>query len=197
MSPTEVAGFVTGAICVWLAVRQNVWTFPIGILNNVAFFVLFLGAGLYADMWLQVFYAVVAVHGWWSWLRGGPQHSALRVTSTPRWGWPVVTLAITVGTVAAWWLLTRHTDSTVPVADGLTTAMSVVAQVMLNRKWIGNWLVWIAADAIYIWLYALKGLWLTSLLYAGFLALCVIGLRQWRSALQEALPTRITATSAV
>lgn len=188
MSWVEVAGFVTGAVCVWLAVRQNVWTFPIGIANNVAFFALFLGAGLYADMWLQVFYAVVAIHGWWSWLRGGPRQTALRVRDTPRWGWPVVALAIGLGTVAAWWLLTRHTDSTVPVADGLTTAMSVVAQVMLNRKWLGNWLVWIAADLVYIWLYALKGLWLTSLLYAGFLAICVIGLRQWQAA--RAAPQR-------
>lgn len=183
MSWVEIAGFVTGAVCVWLAVRQNVWTYPIGILNNIAFFVLFLGAGLYADMWLQVFYVAVALHGWWSWLRGGPRHTALRVQPTPRWGWPTVVVATAAGTLLAWWLLTRHTDSTVPLADGLTTSMSVVAQFMLNRKWVANWLVWIAADVLYIGLYAAKGLLLTAVLYAGFLTMCVIGHRRWRVAL--------------
>lgn len=182
MSWVEVAGFVTGAVCVWLAVGQRVWTFPVGIANNVAFFALFHGAGLYADMWLQVFYVGVSVHGWWSWLRGGPRHTALRVQSMPPWGWPAALLGIVVGTAAAWWLLTRHTDSTVPLADGLTTAMSVVAQVMLNRKWLGTWSVWIAADTLYVGLYAAKGLWLTAALYAGFLAMCVLGWRRWRAA---------------
>lgn len=77
-------------------------------------------------------------------------------------------------------MLSRHTDSTVPVGDALTTALSLVAQVMLNRKWIGNWVVWIVADALYVALYATKGLWLTAALYAGFIGLCLIGLRSWR-----------------
>ena len=80
-------------------------------------------------------------------------------------------------------LLSRHTDSTVPVGDALTTALSLVAQVMLNRKWIGNWLVWIVADVLYVALYASKGLWLTAVLYAGFIGLCLLGLRTWRRAL--------------
>ncbi len=181
MTGWEIAGFVTGAGCVWLAVRQHVATFPLGIANNAVFFVLFLGAGLYGDMWLQVFYVGVALHGWWSWLRGGPRRTALPVRPTPAWGWPLAVTGVAVGTAAAYLLLTRHTDSTVPLADGLTTALSVVAQLMLNRKWIGTWWLWIAADLGYIGLYAHKGLFLTAVLYAVFLAMCVVGLRQWRA----------------
>ncbi|HRW18216.1 MAG TPA: nicotinamide riboside transporter PnuC [Dermatophilaceae bacterium] len=185
MSLVEVLGFVTGAVCVWLAVRQNIWTYPIGIANNVVFFVLFWGSGLYGDAWLQVFYVGVALHGWWSWLRGGPQRTVLRVRHTPRWGWLLGAAGVAIGTWAAYLLLTRHTDSTVPLPDGLTTALSVVAQLMMNRKWLGSWLVWMVADVLYIWLYLVKGLALTAALYAGFLALCVVGWRQWRTALVE------------
>lgn len=179
---TEVAGFVTGGLCVWLVVRQNIWTFPVGIANNVFFIVLFLQVGLYAEVGLQVVYIGLGLLGWWWWLRGGPDRTRLVVRATPAWVWPAAVLAIALGTWLLHWLLTTHTDSTVPGWDALTTTMSLTAQLMLSRKWIGNWLVWIVADVIYIGLYASKGLWLTSVLYALFLTLCIVGLRQWRAA---------------
>lgn len=182
MNWTEIAGFVTGALCVWLVVRQNVWTFPVGIANNVFFIVLFLQVGLYAEAGLQVVYIVLGLLGWWWWLRGGPDRTRLVVRDTPTWAWPLAVTLIALATWALYSLLTAYTDSTVPGWDAVTTSMSLVAQLMLNRKWIGNWLVWITADVVYIGLYASKGLWLTSVLYVGMLTMCVIGLRQWRAA---------------
>ncbi|MCK0112485.1 nicotinamide riboside transporter PnuC [Ornithinimicrobium sp. F0845] len=189
---TEIAGFVTGGLCVWLVVRQNVWTFPIGIANNIFFIVLFTQVGLYAEAGLQVVYIGLGLLGWWWWLHGGPDRTRLVVRDTPSWAWPAAIIAIGLGTWALHWLLTTHTDSTVAGWDAVTTTMSLVAQLMLSRKWIGNWVVWIVADVIYIGLYASKGLWLTSVLYAVFLTLCVVGLRQWREAraLQESVPER-------
>jgi nicotinamide mononucleotide transporter len=166
---------------VWLVVRRNIWNFPVGIANNVFFIVLFTRAGLYADAGLQVVYIGLGLLGWYWWLRGGIQHTALEVRRTPGWAWPAVGAFIASGTWVLHWLLTTYTNSTVAGWDALTTTMSLAAQVMLNRKWLGNWVIWIAADVIYIALYASKGLWLTSVLYAVFLALCVIGLRQWHS----------------
>ena len=183
MSWTEVAGFASGALCVWLVVKQHVGNFPVGIANNVFFIVLFVGAGLYADAGLQVVYIALAAWGWWCWLRGGPQRSELPVQRTPRVAWPVLLVGIAGGTAVLSWALSTWTNSTVAGWDALTTVMSLAAQVMLNRKWIGNWWVWIAADVIYIVLYAVKDLWLTSGLYVLFLALCVQGLREWRRAL--------------
>ncbi len=69
MSWIEILGFATGALCVLLVVRRNVWNFPVGIANNVVFIALFVGAGLYADAGLQVIYIVLAIIGWAWWLR--------------------------------------------------------------------------------------------------------------------------------
>jgi nicotinamide mononucleotide transporter len=186
VSAVEILGFVTGAACVWLATRQNIWNYPIGIANNIAFLVLFGTHGLYADAALQIFYIAVALVGWWSWLRGGPRYTALRVQAQPSWGWPAVAVGTAGTALLIYGLLSRHTDSTVPQWDALTTALSIVAQLMLNRKWIGNWYVWITADVIYVCLYAAKGLWLTAALYVGFIALCIEGLRAWRVSMRTA-----------
>ncbi|WP_454041028.1 nicotinamide riboside transporter PnuC [Cellulosimicrobium sp. Marseille-Q8652] len=188
MSVEEILGFVTGAACVWLAVRQNVWTFPVGLANNVVFLVLFTGTGLYANAGLQVVYLVLGALGWYWWLRGGPGRGALVVHRTPRAAWVVGIVAAAVCTAVLVAVLTAWTDSTVPFWDALTTSSSLLAQTMLGRKWIGNWWVWIATDVVLVGLYASQGLWLTAVLYVGFVALCVQGLREWSAARRETVP---------
>ena len=84
-------------------------------------------------------------------------------------------------TAAAVWVALHYgTDSTTELADAGTTAASLVAQYMLNRRWLQNWFVWIAVDVVYIGLYGYKGLWITAALYLGFLAVCAGGFRAWR-----------------
>lgn len=183
MNITEVLGFLTGALCVYLAVRSNIWTFPVGLANNIFFTVLFVGAGLYADAALQVVFFILGVTGWWMWLHGGEHRSRLLVTRTPRRAiWALVGITL-LAWAAITWLLLTYTDSTVAVADAAVAAASLCAQYMLNRKWLHTWFVWIGVDVVSIILYAYKGLWLTSVLYVGFAALCVAGYRQWRAAL--------------
>lgn len=184
MSWIEVLGFLTGALCVWLVVRRNIWNFPVGMANNVFFLVLFMQAGLYADAGLQIVYLWLAVIGWYWWLHGAAGHGPLHVTRTPRSALPWLVVGVVAMTAVMALLLASYTDSTVPLWDGLTTALSLTAQFMLNRKWIGNWLAWITADVLYIGLYGYKDLWLTSVLYGIFLAMCVAGYVQWRRVLE-------------
>ena len=189
MSVEEILGFVTGAACVWLAVRQNVWTFPVGLANNVVFLVLFTGAGLYANAGLQVVYLVLGALGWYWWLRGGTDRGRLVVHRTPRAAWVVGLAAAAVSTAVLVAVLTTWTDSAVPFWDALTTSSSLLAQTMLGRKWIGNWWVWIVTDVVLVGLYASQGLWLTAALYVLFVGLCVQGLRGWSAALRAPTPT--------
>ncbi|WP_326735391.1 nicotinamide riboside transporter PnuC [Streptomyces sp. NBC_01022] len=180
VSWTEVLGFGSGALCVWLVARQHLANWPIGIANNVFFILLFTQSGLYADAGLQIVFIALAAYGWWTWTHGGgPGADGLPVRRTSRTEWTGLLVAGAVGTLVLTVLLDRATDSTVPFWDALTTALSLAATYGQCRKLVESWWLWIAADVVYIPLYAYKELYLTSLLYAGFLTLCLIGLRNW------------------
>ncbi|MFD7030545.1 nicotinamide riboside transporter PnuC [Streptomyces sp. NPDC059917] len=198
MSWTEVLGFATGALCVWLVARQHVANWPIGIANNVFFIVLFARAGLYADAGLQIVFIALAAYGWWSWTHGGGPGTAeaLPVRATTRTEWTWLAAAGAVGVLALTLLLGRVSDSTVPFWDALTTGLSLAATYGQCRKLVESWWLWIAADLVYIPLYAYKGLYLTSVLYAGFLVLCLIGLRNWRREATTASGARTAAVGA-
>lgn len=181
----ELVGVLFGIVAVWLTTRQNVWCWPIGLVNVGLFIVVFQQAKLYADMGLQVIYVLLCLYGWYRWLHGGPGQGTLAVSRTPaRW---LVLLAIVGAVVAALLGLTlyRHTDASLPFWDSSTTAFSLVAQWMQARKWIENWIVWIVVDVVYVGIYLWKGLFPTAALYAAFIALAVLGLVEWRRSLRR------------
>ncbi len=178
----ELAGFISGALCVWLLVRQNIWNWPIGIANNIVYVVVFYKSGLFADSGLQFIYMAIAFYGWWNWLHGGVDHSALKVNRASTSGLLGYLAIAAVSTLILYCLLRRFTPSTVPFADGLTTALFLTAQYMMSRKLLENWWFWITGDVLVIGLYVYKHLYLTSVLYAVFLAMCVAGLWEWQKA---------------
>ena len=111
-------------------------------------------------------------------LRG--DRNGLPVRPTHPREWVGLAVAGAVGLAALWLFLDQATSSTVPLADALTTVLSLLATYGNARKLVESWWIWIAADLIYIPLYGYKGLWLTSTLYVGFLCLCIAGLRAWQ-----------------
>src|SRR5262249_11163097 len=115
---------------------------------------------------------------------GGERHSALPVSRTTATQWWALLVVGVAATAMLTWVLVRFTDSTVPLADAATTVLSLLATWGQARKKLESWWLWSTADGIYVPLYAYKGLWLTGVLYVGFLVLCVIGLVGWRSSLR-------------
>ena len=179
---TEVFGFVTGALCVLFAARRNIWTFPLGLASNVVFIVVFFEFALYADAGLQVVYIVLGITGWIGWTRGRAADNRAATRRTPLRAIVVLAIIGVVGIAALTALLVNYTDSTTALPDAGTTVGSLIAQYMLNRRWIESWFVWITVDVAYIGLYAYKGLYITAVLYVLFIALCVYGYRTWRVA---------------
>lgn len=179
---TEAFGFATGAICVWLVTKGNIWNWPVGLANNIFFAILFWRARLFADFGLQGVYFALGIFGWWSWLRGGEKRTPLSVSCTSRTEWVILMIFLTVGT---WGLreLLIAVNGAAPFWDAFTTVLCLCAQYLLCRKRIENWFFWIAADIIYVPLYFSRGLPLTAILYAGFLILCLVGLHRWRKEL--------------
>lgn len=196
VSVAELLGFVTGAASVWLTVLARVSNFPVGIANSAFFLVLFLAARLYADSALQVVYIVLGFAGWWQWQHGGAERTRLVVSRSG----PRLLGACLLFVAAATWALTvllLAVHDVAPFWDGLTTAISLAAQFLLNCKKIENWAFWMVADLIYIPLYVVKRLDLTAVVYVLFLAMCVLGVAVWRRALDatsKPVPARVAAS---
>jgi nicotinamide mononucleotide transporter len=181
---TEALGFVTGAACVYLVVKQNIWNFPIGIANNIFFLILFGQSRLYGDAGLQIVYLGLGVQGWYNWLYGGKERTPLKIV---RVSWRIL-LWLSVAIVVTTWLLMlalTAVSGSAPLLDAFTTALSLAAQYLLNRKAIESWLLWIVVDVLYIYLYITRGLHLTAMLYLVFIGLCIAGYLSWQQTLQE------------
>ncbi|NUR58191.1 MAG: nicotinamide mononucleotide transporter [Catenulispora sp.] len=193
VSWAELLGFITGALGVWLTVRARVWNFPVGLANNVFFFVLFWTAKLYADAVLQIIYFALGIAGWWQWLHGGERRGRRTMAHVGRG----MLVAVLLFVVPATWVLTvvlRHADDIAPFWDALTTALSLGAQWLLNLKLFENWYFWMAADVVYIPLYFVKSLYLTGIVYVVFLGLCGLGARAWHR--QTTAPPRARGVEA-
>jgi nicotinamide mononucleotide transporter len=175
----ELLAFVTGGACVWLTVRAHVLNFPMGIVNSALFLVLFAYAALWSDMALQVVFIGLGGLGWWQWAH--PDRTRVIAVRWASWRTVLVCVAFVVAATPALFCVLRNADDAAPFWDALTTALSLAAQWLLNTKRVQTWWFWIAADLIYVPLYAAKNLVLTAIIYAVFLAMCVAGLRGWRA----------------
>jgi len=183
----EVVAFVLALGCVALSVLEIHWGWPLAIASSLLYGRLFYEHKLYGDAGLQVFFALIAVWGWWQWLfgsrgtgRGAAARAGLRVASLGPGRRAQLILAWALGWGVLGLLLDRATDTDVPWFDAFPTAGSVIGQVLLGRKFIENWSVWIVVNAVAVALFAYKGLWLTAGLYVLFIGLSVAGLLRWR-----------------
>jgi nicotinamide mononucleotide transporter len=197
ISLTETLGFLTGVVCVWLIVKENIWNWPIGIANNVFFVIVFWRTRLFADMALQFVYIVLGFLGWYRWLYGGKEKGDLPISRITRK--TAIYVGIFVGSsVTGLMLYLRGIGDAAPFLDACTAVLSICAQYLLTKKIIENWWLWIITDILSVGLYLYKDLALTALLYAIFLAMCITGLVQWvrtlrvesASAQQNELATR-------
>ena len=179
MSILEWIAAIAGAISVYLSARENIWSWPTAIVNVGLYIIVFRRTGLYSDMGLQVVYLALSIYGWYEWLYGGKNRSTLTVSRASAREWLV---AIPVA-VVFWLVLGRSTARlpgvALPYLDAGLATLSLVAQWMMTRKKLENWMLWIVADVVYVPMYVYKGLPVTAALYAVFLALAALGLRSW------------------
>jgi nicotinamide mononucleotide transporter len=150
LDPLETLAVIFGIVSVYLSVRENNWSWPTAIVNVTLYIFVFYRAGLYADMGLQVVYIAISVYGWYEWLHGGEQKTELKVS---RAMWRLGGGLAAIGFAAAallGTLLARTTNAALPYLDATTTATSLVAQWMMAKKLLENWLVWVAVDVVYI-----------------------------------------------
>lgn len=186
MSGPEIIGTVLGVLGVTLMIRQNVWGWPVGIVQVAISAWVFLEAKLYSDVLLQGFFVVIQAYGWWHWRHDDERRRIeLPVTRLPRRalaGWLLTGAALTAG----WGGLMRcTTDAALPHWDAFILVFSVIAQWLQARKRLENWAAWMAVNVVAAGVYWAKDLRLFAGLYAGFLGLAVAGHVAWRRSLRE------------
>lgn len=181
----EILGILTGLVCVWFNSKQNIWGWPTGILSVAFYAVVFYDVKLYADMGLQVVFFFLSVYGWYEWLYGGKNKHELVITLLPTRlvGWLLLIGILSAALLG--YLLDTYTDASLPYMDASTTVTSMIAQWMLARKYLENWLVWIAVDIVYVGMFLYKNLHLslTAGLYAVYLVLATMGYLSWKKAM--------------
>lgn len=178
-TPLELISFILAVITVLLNIRQTHWAWLFSIISSATYGIVFFDARLYGDAGLQAVFIAVSVWGWYQWLYGGSRHDALRVGRLSGAGWRASIAGWLAGFALLAAFLSNWTNTDVPYADGFLTAGSLLGQLLLSRKKLENWHVWIAVDVLYVGLYVYKGLILTAILYAVFVVLAIIGLRTW------------------
>jgi nicotinamide mononucleotide transporter len=181
----EIAAVILGLISVYLVTRQNVWCYPLGIISVFVYIFIFYEVKLYADMGLQVFFIVLQMYGWYEWMYGGTGHTELHVARASH----RIYLNSLIFTVAATALLgfTLHqlTDASLPYMDSFLAVLSMVAQWMMARKYIENWILWTVVNIGSIGMYGVKGLYFTMLLYAVYFGLALLGYTAWKRSLRN------------
>lgn len=176
----EIVAVILGVIAVYLSTRQNVWTYPLGIISVFVYIEIFYEVKLYADMGLQVFFIILQAYGWYEWLYGGEHRTALHVSRIHARTAAITALIVCAGTVLLGYTLHQFTDASLPYVDSFLAVLSMAGQWMLAKKYLENWNVWIAVNAGSIAMYGFKELYFTTALYGVYLILAIMGYREWK-----------------
>jgi nicotinamide mononucleotide transporter len=196
MSPLEIAAVLVNALGVWLTTRRTLWCWPVGLIGVLLYGQLFFEVKLYSDMLLQLAFALLQGYGWWRWKSGQMDAGKVRVERLAPGQLRAGLVAGALGGIGLGLAMHALTDAALPWLDAQLTAFSLVASLWAARKQLASWWLWIVLDAIYIGLYLYKDLSLTAGLYAAFVVLAALGLRDWGAALaRQENPTKACAAN--
>jgi nicotinamide mononucleotide transporter len=177
----EIVGAILSLIYLYLSIKQKLSLWFFGIISSLFYIVIFFQTKFYADMSLQFYYVVISIYGWINWKHGddlaGKEMPAAQLTKRL-----LVNLCIATGLIYIiyYFILSRFTDSTIPKADSVVGALSIVGTWMLARKLIENWIVWIVADGLCVGLYFYKGLYPTAILFIIYTLMAAVGYWEWK-----------------
>ena len=175
----EIIGVITGLLCVYLAAKNVIWNWPFAIVSVAIYIFIFFKTHLYADMGLQFYFLAMNIYGWYFWSRKPAADTKTPVIRITRKEVIISLIAVVAFTFLLGTVL-KYTPASYPYIDSFCAACSLVAQVLLARKVMENWLIWIFVDIIYVGVYIFKGLHITAVMYAIYVAIALMGYIDWR-----------------
>lgn len=184
MSWQEAVAVASFAWSVWLLAENRPLGWWIGLIGSVMYAWVFYEARLYGEILIQIFFIVTSLYGIWAWMHGGEEK---REKPVERANKRQMVLAGAVGLTcwAGCYVALVKLQGAAPFWDALTTVVSFVAQVFMMLRYVESWPLWIFVDIIYVPLYASRGLYLTSALYAVFLWMAWRGLKNFQRAWED------------
>ncbi len=189
VSFVELIGTFFGLISVYYATRANILTWTTGLVNEVFLFILFYQVQLYADMFLQVYFLLVTLYGWYNWNKKSIENRIIKLNNRTKL--LLLTVIILCSLISGIILSNIHLylptffkiQAAYPYIDSFVMVSSVIATVLLAKKKIENWYLWITVNVICVILYYKKGIYFLSLEYFIFLGLASYGLYNWKKQL--------------
>lgn len=186
----EILGVIIGFIYLWLEYKASIYLWLTSIIMPAIYLFVYFGAGLYADVAINIYYLIIGVYGWMSWRYGisrknGTEKYDLKISHTSRRQWLRLLIAYIVIHFAISFTLINFTDTDVPWFNGLTSALSIIGMWMLAKKLIEQWFVWFVVDILSAVLYFYKGLEPTALLYSVYAIVAILGYKKWNKLLQK------------
>jgi nicotinamide mononucleotide transporter len=211
----EIFGAVTGIIYVFLEIRQTIWLWPVGIVTSAVYIWVFFTSKFYADMTLQGYYLIISCLGWYWWARGNNRRvrdyiknengekerrsdagrEELKVTRLKPLTGLILSVVFILLYIAMWLVLTRLTDSPVPVRDSFITSLSIIATWMLARKIYEHWYLWIVVNFVSAVLFLTRGLYPTFILYLVYGIMSFVGLIEWKKTIVHPSVAPVNNTS--
>ena len=180
MNTIEIFGLCAGTLSIALLIKQNIWTWPIGIAYTLASLYIFFTAKLYADFALHVFFLFMSFYGWYYWLQGNSTFdSELPVSRESKKVLAYSIIICVLAIILASNLFTMYTDAELPYWDNTTSILSVLAIWLQSRKKIESWVFWLIIDILSVGIYFYKDLYLYSLLYSIYVAMAFFGYATW------------------
>lgn len=180
----EFAAMVSGLLCVWFLINQNILTWPTGIIYVLISLVIFVEAKLYADLILHIFYLIINIYGWYYWVTPKKDSgSQVQVTTTSIKLISLLVLLSTIGVYVSGKLLTVYTDASLPYWDSTTSILSIAAMWLTAKKKLENWILWFIVDLLATGIYFYKGLYFYSVLYLVYIGMAVAGYVSWRKSM--------------
>ena len=177
----DILGFVVGLVYLILEYKASIWLWLASVIMPAVDMVLYYKAGLYADFGMAIYYCLAGVYGYvaWKWLGRTKEKQERPVTHYRRTHILPSVLVFGLLWFGIWWILMHWTNSTVPVADAFTTALSIVALWALAQKYAEQWLLWLAVDIVCCILYIRKGIPFKAAIYGLYTVIAVFGYRKW------------------
>ena len=186
VSYVELIATLFGLFAVWFAARENILTWPMSLVNVTCFFIIFYQVQLYSDMLLQIYFFSISIYGWVVWRKQkGEKKPISLLNKRQRIIWIIVLLISTA--ILGSFMSRIHIifsdifskPAAFPFVDAFTTSASIVAQFLLARRVLENWVLWIIVDIISVAVYSIKGIQLISLEFLVFLIIATMGLIGW------------------